>query len=130
MAKLSDKQQRFCEEYIVDLNGTQAAIRAEYGKKGAATTSSRMLLNVAIKAEITRLRTLQTKRTGISADMVIKDLALMARLGSRKEGDVPNPVEAKALELLGKHFKLFTEIHEVTAKQDLIEVLAAIGRGG
>ena len=42
-AKLTAKQQRFCEEYMVDLNGTQAAIRAGYSKKTAMQQSYQLL---------------------------------------------------------------------------------------
>ena len=45
-SKLSDKQEMFCKEYLVDLNATQAAIRAGYSRNTAQPASSRLLLNV------------------------------------------------------------------------------------
>lgn len=56
MAKLTDKQEKFCLEYMVDLNATQAAIRAGYSQKTAQQTGSRMLLNVVIQERIQELR--------------------------------------------------------------------------
>lgn len=46
---LSEKQKRFCDEYLIDLNATQAAIRAGYSKRTASEQSSRLLANVKIK---------------------------------------------------------------------------------
>ena len=52
MAKMTAKQQRFCDEYLVDLNATQAAIRAGYSKKLTNTNASKLLQNTAIKEYI------------------------------------------------------------------------------
>ena len=52
MAELTPKQQRFVEEYIKDLNGTQAAIRAGYSPKTANEQAVRLLANVSIKTAI------------------------------------------------------------------------------
>lgn len=69
---LNTKQQRFVEEYLVDLNGTQAAIRAGYAVKGAATQASRLLLNVEIQAAITAGRKQMADATGITAEKVLE----------------------------------------------------------
>lgn len=53
---LNDKQKRFCEEYIVDLNGTQAAIRAGYSVRSARTLAARILAKVDIKQHIEKLK--------------------------------------------------------------------------
>ena len=50
MAKLTEKQQRFVEEYLVDLNATQAAIRAGYAVKTADVQGTRMLRNVKVQS--------------------------------------------------------------------------------
>ena len=52
MAKLNAKQQRFCDEYLIDLNATQAAIRSGYSEKTAYSQGQRMLKNVEVKAYI------------------------------------------------------------------------------
>lgn len=72
---LTDKQKAFCEEYIVDLNATQAAIRAGYSKKTADVQGPRLLGNVRVAEEIERLKRARSKRTQITADRVLEELA-------------------------------------------------------
>lgn len=78
MAKLSDKRLTFCEEYIVDLNATQAAIRAGYSEKTANEQGCRLLVNVSIQEEIQRLKSGRSQRTEIKADAVVTELAKVA----------------------------------------------------
>ena len=75
---LNPKQQRFCEEYMIDLNATQAAIRAGYSVATACEQASRLLANVKISREIERLQAIQSRRTGITADRVLIELAKIA----------------------------------------------------
>lgn len=51
---LTPKQKRFCEEYLIDLNATQAAIRAGYSPKTAEQTASRLLRNVKVQEYIAK----------------------------------------------------------------------------
>ena len=74
-ANQSNRRDRFCEEYLVDLNATQAAIRAGYSKTSSKTTSSRLMADAGIAEKIAQLRKEQASRTGITADRVIKELA-------------------------------------------------------
>lgn len=78
MAKLSAKQKRFCEEYVVDLNGTQAAIRAGYSPGSAKVQGARMLTNDNATSYIQELQSGIYKRNIITADMVIAELAKIA----------------------------------------------------
>lgn len=78
MAKLTDKQRRFCEEYIVDLNATQAAIRAEYSEKTAYSMGQRLLKKVEAQEYIKQLKEERAARTQIEADRVIYELSLIA----------------------------------------------------
>lgn len=78
MARLTPKQQRFVEEYLVDLNATQAAIRAGYSERTAEATGSRLLRNVKVKTAIQQARDKRTERTEITQDMVIQQLAKIA----------------------------------------------------
>jgi len=73
--KLTDKQKLFCEEYLVDLNATQAAIRAGYSKKTAYSIGQENLKKPEIQEEIKRLREARSKRTQITADRVLEELA-------------------------------------------------------
>lgn len=75
MAKLTAKQQRFVEEYLVDLNATQAAIRAGYSPNTANEQGSRLLANVSVRACIDIEMAERAKRTGINADRILIELA-------------------------------------------------------
>lgn len=75
---LTEKQKTFCREYIVDLNATQAAIRAGYSEKTATASASRLLMNVKVQHEIKKLMEERNTRTNISADDVIRQLARIA----------------------------------------------------
>lgn len=76
--KLTPKQMRFVDEYLVDFNATQAAIRAGYSPKTAAAAAARLLRNVNIQAEIARRQKDLQKRTEVSQDRVVKELARIA----------------------------------------------------
>ncbi len=84
-SKLTDQQDLFCYEYIIDLNGTQAAIRAKYSEKTAAQTASRLLSNVNIQARIQELVKKREQRAEKSADDVIKEIE---SVGFSRIGDV------------------------------------------
>lgn len=74
MARLREKQERFCQEYIIDLNATQAAIRAGYSKKTAQEQASRLLLNVMVKSRLAELLEERNQRNKIDADYVLQRL--------------------------------------------------------
>lgn len=77
-AKLTEKQQRFVDEYLIDLNATQAAIRAGYSAKTADVQGSRMLGNVKVQQAISEEMAERSKRTGINQDRVVLELAKIA----------------------------------------------------
>lgn len=72
---LTAKQQRFVAEYLIDLNQTQAAIRAGYSEKTAAEQASRLLTNVKVADAIQAAMKARSERTQIDADWVLKRLA-------------------------------------------------------
>lgn len=78
MANLTKKQKRFCDEYLVDLNATQAAIRSGYSKRTAQEQSSRLLSKVMVQEYIQKRKTDRIKRTEITQDMVLRELAIIA----------------------------------------------------
>lgn len=78
MAKLTPKQERFCEEYIVDLNATQAAIRAGYSERTANEQGAQLLAKLSIQQRMQELQAERSKRTEITQDRVVKELAAMA----------------------------------------------------
>ena len=75
---LTDKQRSFCREYLVDLNATQAAIRAGYTKNAAKVTASKLLTKANVQLEIKKLMDERNTRTNITADDVIRQLARIA----------------------------------------------------
>lgn len=75
MAKLSAKHARFVEEYLIDLNGAQAAIRSGYSPAAAKEIASRLLTNANVKAALDKAMANRSKRTGINQDRVLQELA-------------------------------------------------------
>ncbi len=73
---LSDKHERFCQEYLVDLNATAAASRAGY--KEPNKQGPRLLVNVGIAARIEELLAARSERTEITADRVLREIANVA----------------------------------------------------
>lgn len=78
MVKLTEKQQRFVNEYLIDLNATQATIRAGYSTKTADVQGSRMLGNVKVQQAISEAMAERSKRTGVNQDRVVLELAKIA----------------------------------------------------
>lgn len=78
MGKLNSRQKRFCDEYLVDLNATQAAIRAGYSEKYAATNTTKLLNNTNIREYLHKRQNDRVERTEITQDMVLRELALIA----------------------------------------------------
>jgi len=87
VAKLTAKQKRFVEEYLIDLNATQAAIRAGYSAKTANEQGARLLANVSVQDVVSRKMAERSKRTGISQDRIVLELA---RIAFMKMTDIVN----------------------------------------
>lgn len=120
---VKEKQKRFCEEYLVDCNATQAAIRTGYSEKTARAIGQRLLTNVDIKKYIEQqLQKLKNEKTA-DAQEVLEYLTSVMR-GEQKEQvalltgegcqelvqkDVSAKDRLKAAELIGKRYALFTE---------------------
>lgn len=78
MAKLTARQKAFVNEYLIDLNATQAAIRAGYSQKTAAEQATRLLTNVNIQDNLQKRMSDREKRTEITQDMILNELASVA----------------------------------------------------
>ena len=78
MAKLTEKQQRFVDEYLIDLNATQAAIRAGYSAKTACEQGARLLANVKVQGTIAEHMAERSKRTGVNQNRIVRELAKIA----------------------------------------------------
>ena len=75
---ITEKQKKFVEEYLIDLNATQAAIRAGYSAKNAGKIGPELLGKTRISNEITKRIAERSRRTGINADRVLIELAKIA----------------------------------------------------
>lgn len=137
MAKLTAKQQRFCDEYLIDLNATQAAIRAGYSEKTAYRTGADNLRKPQIKSYIEARMTEKESELIADQDEVLKYLTSVMRGQSRSSvvvvenvGDfmssarelekAPDEKERlKAAELLGKRYGLYTDRVEQDVDMEL-----------
>ena len=110
---LNDKQKRFCEEYIKDLNATQAYIRAGYSKNGAKVSASQLLANPNIREYVSFLQVEREERTKVTLDSVVFRIDAIA-----DDGEENNRL--KALDMLMKHLGGYTadrETNEVEVRK-------------
>lgn len=78
--RLSAKQERFVEEYLIDLCAKQAAIRAGYSPKSAEKIGYELLQNTRVRARVDEAIADRSRRTGVNADRVVRELARIAFL--------------------------------------------------
>lgn len=127
MAKLTDKQTAFVREYLVDLNATQAAIRAGYSERTASRIGPQLLGKTCVREAIEKAQAKRARRVEVTQDYVLSNLVEVvertmqrAPVTDRKgeqvtdeEGRAVWTFDAKganrALELLGKHLGIFTD---------------------
>lgn len=81
---LNARQQRFVDEYLVDLNATQASIRAGYSKKGATVRGAELLANRKVAEAISAAKASRAERVQITQDRVLQELARIAFFDPRK----------------------------------------------
>lgn len=135
MVKLTPKQQRFCEEYLIDLNATQAAIRSGYSKKTAYRTGADNLKKPQIKEyiagrmaekeaalianqdEVLKYLTSVLRGQSKSTEIVIEGLGDGSTKARKMEKEPSEKDKLKAAELLGKRYGLYTE--KVEEKVDM-----------
>lgn len=104
VSDLKKKEERFCQEYVIDYNGTQAAIRAGYKESDAANRATRLLRKAEVSARVHELEKEIAERLGLSQDYVV--IQLVQRYEEcREQKDAKNAL--KALELIGKHLGMF-----------------------
>ncbi|MCT8655972.1 terminase small subunit, partial [Glaesserella parasuis] len=84
-SKLTDKQQRFVEEYLIDLNATQAAIRAGYSEKTARSIGQRLLTFVDIQEAIQEAQNKRAARVNVTQDDVLKGLLEIISMSTGKQ---------------------------------------------
>lgn len=124
---LTVKQKRFCDEYLIDLNATQAAIRSGYSKKTAGVIGQENLTKPNIKAyiearmaekeksliadqdEVLRYLTAVLRGESQSAEIVIQGVGMGITKASQVMKEPSEKDKLKAAELLGKRYSLFTD---------------------
>lgn len=143
--KLTDKQKKFVEEYLIDLNATQACIRAGYSPKTAMEQGYQLLQKTSVQEAIAESMAERSRRTGINQDRIVQELARIAFVkitdvvdsdgeintnasdddlaciesykvedsdsvnGSSSKREVKLASKIKALELLGKHVRMWND---------------------
>lgn len=117
---LTPRQERFVQEYLVDLNATQAAIRAGYSVKTARQVASENLTKPNVQAAIEARRQVRAARAELSQDWVLRRLRIEA---TRKEEGASHSARVSALKLLGQHMGMFKE------KLELSGSVGGMGRG-
>lgn len=107
--KLTPRQLRFVDEYLIDLNATQAAIRAGYKASTADVNGPRLLGNAGVAAAIQAGKARRARRTEVSQDDVIRELKAVAFKPASDEpcSELKYASKLRALELLGKHTGAF-----------------------
>ncbi len=165
MKPLTPKQERFVQEYLLDLNATQAAIRAGYSEKTALQSGPRLLGNVGVKNAIDEALSRRAQRVEVRADDILRELMRIAladiSLAFGEDGqllkikEMPEEIrravagveteelwegsgdsrmrigdtvkvkfwnKPQALELLGKHLKLFTDKVEHSGEVNIVNL--------
>ena len=133
MAKMTAKQQRFCDEYLIDLNATQAAIRAGYSEKNARVVAAQNLAKLIIQEYISERMKDKESELIAGQDEVLRYLtsvmrgksqsSVLARSYDGVEEVIEKPPDEKerlkAAELLGKRYGLYTEKVEQALDMEL-----------
>lgn len=98
--KLTDKQLKFIDEYMIELNATKAYVAAGYSAKLAHTNGAKLLQNTTIREEIDRRKAASAIQAGVTRDEIIADLKAIK--DSFKGADKYPPHAMKAIEILNK----------------------------
>lgn len=120
MANLTPKQQRFVEEYLIDLNATQAAIRAGYSEKTAKSVGHENLTKPDIAKAIQEAQESLSNKTQLTVDMVVHGLLKEAQ--DYAEGSTQS-ARVSAWAHLGKHLGMFKDKLEHDISDPLKELL-------
>lgn len=135
--KMTAKQRRFCEEYLIDLNATQAAIRAGYSKKNAQNIASENLAKpmirkyidakmakkdselIAKQDEVLRYLTSVLRGESVGTEIVVEGTGDGCSEARTMQKEPSEKDRLKAAELLGKRYGLFTDKVDINADAEL-----------
>lgn len=115
--QLTPKQERFVAEYLVDLNATQAAIRAGYSAKTANEQGARLLANVSIASAIAEAQAKRAADLNRTAADVLRDIQDVTKK-ARDDGDLKTAL--RGLELEGRHLGMFTDKVDATLSGEMV----------
>lgn len=119
MAKLTAKMERFCLEYVVDFNATQAAIRAGYSKKTAQQIGSENLCKPLVAARVAELANATAAKVELSAQW-LRDKALETIERCSRPGELFDPAGVyRGLDFLAKHIGFFEKDNQQRAATGL-----------
>ena len=120
--RLTDRQAMFCNEYMIDLNATQAAVRAGYSKPSASSIGHENLRKVLVVDEIARLKKIRMDETRIDAAYVLKMSNVLLQRCMAEDDDLFNAAGAgKALDLIGKHIDV-QAFNEKSTSETVVKV--------
>lgn len=141
---MTERQKRFCDEYLIDLNATQAAIRAGYSKRSASSIGDRILRNDDVRSYISeQLERIHNENTADAQEVMEYLTAVMrgksvsrvlAFVGDGCQRVIEKPPDEKerlkAAELLGKRYGLFTDKVDLDADTELhVTIDYGVGSG-
>lgn len=101
---MNDKQKRFCEEFVTDLNGAQAAIRAGYSEASAKQIANRILSIPSVRDYVKEIGKELADYSLINSQRIVSKLREIAFDDEQRTMD-----QLKALEVLAKHLHMFDE---------------------
>lgn len=134
--ELTPRQSRFVDEYLIDLNATQAAIRAGYSEKTAYSQGQRLLKKAEVQEAIAEAQKRAQKRVQRTMDDVLADLRAVALDAMQKIPDkdgnllmANHNAAIKAIELEGRHLGGFTGAQKGDDKPIHIEIVNPNGQG-
>jgi phage terminase small subunit len=127
--KLTPKQEQFCQEYIIDLNSTHAAIRAGYSEKTASVIGCENLIKPNIANRLSELKKDRSEKVGVNQEMVLNNLIKAMRISLGEEdshvvGNVDGMITSvplkktdvasflKVQDMLAKHIGLYEKDNE------------------
>ena len=144
-AKLTPRQERFVQEYLIDLNATQAAIRARYSKRTAEVQGCRLLRNARVAAAVQKGRAKMAERAQIDQDWVLRQWQAIAEADPRdlvqylrdpcpecwEEGahEAPNP-ECRKCGGHGKGHVVLTDTRKLSPRAAKLYAGVQLGREG
>lgn len=112
---LTDKQERFVAEYLVDSIGSAAAVRAGYSERSAQSSAKQLMATPKVRAAINAGKRRLAKKLELSAEKTLGDIDRIARKAERAK-DYGQAIRGH--ELIGKHLRLFSEKVELTGAND------------